>query len=168
MKEYCRREDVKAKRKEYDAKYWAKNREKRSQQKKDYYNNNPQIVLEQRKISYRKNKEKYNENRREEYKDTNGSKYKNSKLLSWKRMGIIILNNTFEDFNSKTNCDLCNKEFCEVGGKSKHNKKCLDHCHLTGYSRFTCCYTCNNYLKKIDSKRMILMLDIHRNYNKKK
>ena len=156
--------DAKQKKKEYDAEYWAKNREKRNQQKRDYYKANKEVENLKRRAGWTKNKEKYNKTRRECYKDTNSSKYKNSRLLTWKRSGIKILDNTFDDYNSKTHCELCNKEFCEVGGKSKHNKKCLDHCHLTGYSRFTCCYTCNNKLKAIDSRRMILMLDIHRHY----
>jgi len=154
----------KQKKKEYDAKYFAKNRDKRNQQRRDYYKANKEVETKKRKENYSKNKDMYNQSRREAYKDTNSSKYKTSKLSTWKKNGIKILDNTFDDFNSKTHCELCNKEFCEVGGKCKHNKKCLDHCHLTGYSRFTCCYTCNNYLKAIDNKRMILMLDIHRNY----
>lgn len=127
---------------------------------------NRKAVYEKNKIRYEKNKERYNETRRTVYKEL-GDKYKKSRLNTWKKSGIIINKNTYDDFLNTTHCNLCNIVFCDVGGKTKTNKKCLDHDHLTGHVRCICCYKCNNYLKKYDYQRLKLMSEIHR-YHKRK
>jgi hypothetical protein len=156
--------DYKTYKKEYDRQYslmtrerrkeiYALNKDYKKQQQKDWVNNNPDKL------------DKFNETRRTKYKNK-GEKFKQSKIWTWKRAGIILNDDTYEKFYNTTHCELCNKEFCEIGGKTKHNKGCLDHDHLTGHVRCICCFTCNNYLKSFDNKRFKINLELHRYFNR--
>ncbi len=148
----------------YDKNYYEKNKLKRQEQKKKYRQDNYEEQKRKNTERYKLNKEKYNKTRRDKYKMLEDT-YKKSKLSDWKRKGIIIEENSFKKFFNTKKCELCDIEFCEVGGKTKKNKKCLDHDHLTGHIRVVCCVTCNNYLKKYDNLRLKLMLELHRYKN---
>ena len=150
-------DDYKSYKKEYDRQYSILKRKRR----REIYALNREYKQKQQRDYLKKNKEKINNDRQKKYKDDE-EKYKKVMQWSWKRSGIIIDENTFDYYDSINNCELCNVEFCERGGKSRTNKKCLDHDHLTGHIRCVICYKCNNYLKKYDRQRLELMLAIHR------
>ena len=65
--------------------------------------------------------------------------YKKVMKNKWKHRGV-----KWDDFDelwnlyiTTKNCDLCNIEF------NAENKKCLDHNHITGYTRNILCGGCN-------------------------
>lgn len=107
------------KRKEYDKKYYLKNKEKILEAGKEWSKNNRDVW----KRYYEKNKEKINKQKRE----------------NWvKRYGIDI-DQKKEMFDSQLgHCFLCNK-------KLSLDKKgcCIDHDHKTGKVRGILCSSCN-------------------------
>ena len=87
------------------------------------------------------------------------------KIYDWKRKGMKIYdeNIIYQRYINTQNCELCNK-IMTTGNKAK-DRKCLDHDHISGYVRFVCCNTCNNYLEKVDNRRMKLHLELHRYFH---
>ena len=153
-------EDYKSYKKEYDRQYsilknkrrreiYALNKEYKQKQAKEYRQNNPELF------------EKYNETRLTKYQEK-GSIYKRAIKHGWKKAGIKVFDNTFDDYLKQDVCELCSKKFGEVGGKSRHNKKALDHDHRSGYARFICCYTCNTFLRGRDHRLAEVHLELYR------
>ena len=110
--------------------------------KKEYYKNNKEKILQQKKEYYEKNKQKIREYQREYCKTDKG--LKNSRINNWKKIGVI--DNFNDDFEilykiylSTKFCDICN---CELNTNTK-TRKCLDHCHKSGYFRNIVCNSCN-------------------------
>ena len=68
-------------------------------------------------------------------------------------------NEIFDLFWYATKCELCDKEF------TTKNIKVADHEHLTGHFRNIVCNKCNNQVGKVDRKRMLVCLEIHRFFN---
>ena len=89
------------------------------------------------------------------------------KIYDWKRKGIKLINDeeTYVKYMCLENCELCDKVL--TTGNKAVNRKCLDHDHLSGYERSVCCNECNAYKKKTDNFRMIICLEIHREFQKK-
>lgn len=116
---------------------------------------------------YHKNKEKYSKVKIEKYRETNSKYYSTSIVFGWKRVGIKVLEDTFEKYRDTTNCELCNKEFCDVGGKTRHNKKALDHDHRSGTPRFIVCYSCNAYIRGRDKRLAETHLELYRYFLRK-
>ncbi len=143
------------KRREYNKRYREKQKLKDKDLDKKYYEKTKDL----HRHYYEKNKKAFS--------DKNTTQYKTRTIGRWKTNNIKINENTFEYYNNAENCELCYKKFSIIGAKGAKgsNKKCLDHCHLTGYPRFICCNTCNNYLRIIDKNRILLMLEIHRYFN---
>tara|TARA_E500000318_G_scaffold105758_2_gene113027 strand:+ start:635 stop:1048 length:414 start_codon:yes stop_codon:yes gene_type:complete len=133
---------------------------------KEYFEKNKEIIYQRNRESYFKNKEKYNNKRRENYKNK-GSRYEQIVKKTWKVANIITFDDTFEKFNNLKNCELCNVEFCAVGGKTVKNKKVLDHCHFSNYARFIICHSCNIKNRKKDNLKMKLHLELYRYFNLK-
>jgi hypothetical protein len=67
------------------------------------------------------------------------------------------LNEIFDKYYYLENCELCNKTFQDF------KDKCVDHCHLTGHTRFICCRKCNNNIGVTDRKRYNTLLELHKN-----
>tara|TARA_R110001592_G_C12702498_1_gene706902 strand:+ start:237 stop:578 length:342 start_codon:yes stop_codon:yes gene_type:complete len=88
------------------------------------------------------------------------------KCYDWKRKGIKLYDEDliYNKYMNATNCELCNMKMT-IGNKAK-DRKCLDHDHLSGYFRFICCNTCNKYLQKIDGRKIVVLLEIHRHHQK--
>jgi hypothetical protein len=105
--------------------YW-KTREKCLEQNKKYYNNNKQ----QERI------------RNTNYLRTDYGK-KISRLNAWKQAGLICDNieELYEHYINTWECDNCGVEL--VSGNYGANRRCLDHCHITGKFRNILCHTCN-------------------------
>ena len=89
------------------------------------------------------------------------------RIYDWKRQGIKIYNKEelYVKYKALENCELCDCELCD--GYKRHNRKTLDHDHLSGYPRFICCNTCNNANQKIDNQRIKLNLELHRFFKNK-
>ena len=70
----------------------------------------------------------------------------------------------FKTFDPSTHCELCN---CLFDPKNDYNsQRCLEHDHHSGYIRSICCRRCNGgVIKKFDSHRVNLMLELHRYFN---
>ena len=78
-----------------------------------------------------------------EYRQTENGKMVN-KISEWRKRGLIM--DTYWDYVTiyyhwlvSTHCEKCPKEF----DNTKHNDKCMDHCHLTGEYRNILCLKCN-------------------------
>ena len=123
------------------------------------YQKNKEEILKKQKIHHLKNKEeKYEKQRlyrlknKEEIKGRiklwqqtpNG--IKSQKISHWK------LRNVFDHFNDKYEtlwkiyqstkfCENCNVELNIEG--DYRTRKCLDHCHASGYFRNILCHSCN-------------------------
>ncbi len=143
---------TKEKRREYNKKYREKKKSENSNLDKEYYEKTKDLH------------KSYYERDKKAFSDKNTKQYKSRTIGRWKMNGIKINEDTFNYYNNLENCELCNKKFCPTGSKGAkgNDKKCLDHCHLSGYPRFVCCNNCNNYLRIIDNNRIFLMLEIHR------
>lgn len=126
-------------------------------------------IYKKNRERYHKNKEKYNKPRYDSYR-SGGSYYKYGIITGWKRSGIKCYDTeeTFEKYKNTSNCELCKKEFVEIGGKSKHNKKVLDHDHRSGIPRFVCCYTCNCFLRGRDNRLAEVHLELYRFFHRLK
>lgn len=85
-------------------------------------------------------------------------------VRSWRNQGIKHSQDyLIKYYQSKyfiiTNCEICNNEFSKC-------RKVLDHCHLSGSIRNTVCNKCNCQRASIDTKRYMLMLDLHRHFKR--
>jgi len=72
----------------------------------------------------------------------------------------------YDLYVNATNCDICNKSFAPKSTTPTHDRKCLDHDHLSRYVRCVCCHSCNNKIAGVDKTRYILLLEIHRRVDK--
>ena len=87
------------------------------------------------------------------------------KEYDWKRAGIKLLGTEYTRYINASICEICSVELV-LGNKSK-NRKVIDHDHLSGYTRNICCNTCNVFRRKIDTKKLILHLELYRYFNRK-
>jgi len=88
------------------------------------------------------------------------------RIYDWTRRGMKIYdeNIIYQRYINTENCELCN--IMMTSGRKAKNRKCLEHDHLSGYVRFVCCNTCNNYLQIVDTRRMKLHLELHRYFHR--
>jgi len=86
-----------------------------------------------------------------EWRDKNkiDKRHKTFTIYNWKRRGVIGDYDLIYDMYINTkNCELCKCKF--INGDKSTNRKCLDHCHITGKVRNVCCHYCNT--KKLDTQ----------------
>ena len=113
------------------------------------------------KKEYHKNKDYY-DNYRKENKDYYDNYYKNypkdklkktKKKSEWKCSYKMKgdLDELYDIYINKTNCDYCNVLLTEER-KITSTRKCMEHNHTTGYFRAVCCHSCNCKMKIIDEK----------------
>jgi predicted AAA+ superfamily ATPase len=139
-----------------------KNQEEYNRRRRERYKNDPEYrkkVLERCKKTeqYQKVKEY-----RKKYAKT-PNRIKMSRIRAWKNMGvkhsIDYLKNYYDNKYIKIkNCESCNNSFDNC-------RRVLDHCHLSGSIRNTICNKCNCIRSSIDTKRYILLLELHRYFN---
>mgnify|MGYP003629193848 CR=1 FL=1 len=73
-------------------------------------------------------------------------------ICNWKKRGLICREGeTYKDIYyyvmSIDNCQLCSVKFTDI----ESEKRCMDHCHETGFFRKVLCNKCNaSYMKKIN------------------
>ena len=100
------------------------------------------------------------EKRKRHYKQyMNSQKFR---VYDWKRKGIKLYDED-EIYKRYINADLC--ELCNIKmdhGNKSGVRRCLDHDHLSGHIRFVCCNKCNAYLRRIDTNKLKLNLELHR------
>lgn len=97
------------------------------------------------------------------YKDPDGNKNwrqtRSGVIHARKAVGMIIPDeDKFWESYQTNNCNLCDISFDE-------KRKCVDHCHHSGYVRFIVCNKCNCNLGVIDNNRMKLHLELYRYFN---
>ena len=73
---------------------------------------------------------------------------KNRIVCHWRESGLIVndIDALYEKYLNTTNCELCNVTLCT--GSKASNRKCMDHCHITGNFRNVVCNTWN--MRKLD------------------
>lgn len=150
---------------------WAKRKKAKEQNenRKDYFKeyyankrkNNPQWAEEQRQKcrEYKLKNHKSLKEKQRAYKKTYIGK-RSHKICEWRtkrnlketdeRMVVI-----FDRWYNATNCELCNKKF-------KPRQKCMEHHHSSGHFRNIACSQCNSYVGKIDRRKAIYLLELHR------
>ena len=93
---------------------------------------------------YLEHKEEDNERSRKYGATEKGKKCK--RIYLWRSRGMLLLEGmTWEDIHdyyiNTWECEDCGCEL--VSGFRQSNKRCLDHCHHTGYIRGVVCHKCN-------------------------
>ena len=158
---------TKEERKEYNKKYYEKNRQKILLQKKEYAKRK-EDEIKQKQVAHREkhrerlaaNCKKWRKENPDKIKKYNESEHgiKINKKHEWKRHGVNI--DDFEEMYKRhisiTNCEVCNC-LLTIDKKITPTTKCLDHNHITGYYRHTICNNCNVDRGIIDKKyRMVI------------
>jgi len=79
---------------------------------------------------------------RQKYDQTENGK-KSKRISDWKYRGVKSDNfdELYEYYVNCWECENCGVELIE--GLYGNNKKCLDHCHITGEFRNVLCHYCN-------------------------
>ena len=120
----------KEKKKKYDKKYEQseKGKEVRKKAKEKYRQTEKGKEVEQ----------KY----KQEYKETEAGK-KTMRIRNWKQMKVNCddWDALYEYYFNCWECENCGVELIE--GRYGNNKRCLDHCHITGKFRNVLCHYCN-------------------------
>jgi len=118
--------------KEYMKEYQKNNKEKLKEYNKKYRENNKQKIEIQKK-EYSK-----------EYNKTDNAK-KSQRICKWRKRGVVSddFEILYKIYLSVKFCDICN---CELNTNTK-TRKCLDHCHKSGYFRNILCNSCNVKIK---------------------
>ena len=93
---------------------------------------------------YQEHKEEDNERSREYGKTDKGKKCK--RIYIWRARGMLLLEGmTWDDIHdyyiNTWKCEDCDCDL--VAGCKTSAKRCLDHCHHTGYIRGVVCHSCN-------------------------
>ena len=90
------------------------------------------------------------ENKKEYRKTPQGTKV--HRITNWKLSGVICddWDELYEIYINTLNCDLCEVEL--IHGMFGANKRCLDHCHISGEVRNILCNTCNGRRGILDKK----------------
>ena len=129
---------------EYKKQWYIKNKEKILQKRKEYY----ETHKEEKKLYgiqyYIYNKEKLSEHKKL-YRKTEKSKNL-ERISKWKQRGLLDhFNDNYETicriYLSTKFCDDCGFEL-NIEGDNR-TRKCMDHCHKSGYFRNILCSNCN-------------------------
>ena len=87
-------------------------------------------------------------------------KTKSGVIKARRQVGMIIPDeDLFWESYQTNNCEICDISF-------SIKRKCVDHCHHTGYVRFIVCNKCNCNLGTIDNNKMKLHLELYRYFNR--
>ena len=152
-KEYQKKyyEKNKEKKREYAKKFYEKNKEKNKEKEKlrgkKYREKNKEKIKESQKKWYQNNKEKVIETKKK-YKEQNPEKYhKGYTISAWKIQGLIVddedeYESLYYLVMSTENCEGCNCKLTS-GKPQTATSRCLDHCHITGKFRAVLCKACN-------------------------
>ena len=108
---------------------------------KEYHKNNKEHINEQKK-EYYKNNQEHKKEYQKEYNQTDAGK-KTRIISNWKRRGLIHddYEALYEKYINTWECENCAIEL--VTGHTAPNRRCLDHCHITGKFRNILCHCCN-------------------------
>ena len=96
----------------------------------------------------------------------NPQRYRKVKQKSaWKCKGIKNVNDEmYNEWLTTENCNICN---CILIDSKRANpqRRCLDHCHISGYKRFICCNECNKQIGVRDRLHQVVLLQLNRYFN---
>jgi len=119
-------------------------------------------------VTHRKDRLEYQKLKQREYRKLHAERYSKVKRMSqWKCSHNIrdVNDQMYEDFMNTNHCEICKVELT-TDKRTTATRKVIDHCHLSGYKRFICCTKCNNKLSGIDKLRMMVLLELHRTFNR--
>jgi len=122
----------------------------------------------QRPYVKEKTKKRLAEVTEEERKNKN-AKYRDTKrVYEWRRAG---LKGDYEKINERyltaEKCECCDIKLTEtIGKKGAHRRKVMDHDHQSGAFRNIVCVVCNNKRGVVDRKKNLVLLDLHRYFNR--
>jgi len=148
--------------KEYQKEYREKNKEKHKEYCKEYYKKNKEKLI--------KNQLERDSLRKDEIKKyvRTPARLKSSRIRHWREYDVRYHGSWDElhDLYDNTKfCQLCNYEFVGDNKNNNYQRKVLEHDHLSKCVRSICCQGCNMQVAKIDRKRYILLLELHRYFN---
>jgi len=128
--------------KEYNKKYYEKNKKKLIEQQKKYYEENKDKIREYKSEYWNKNKDKLSEYNKV-YQQTEKGK-KSMMIKTWKQYGLICedYESLYAHYLNAENCEECNVIFGKWGDGTA-TFKCMDHSHSTGLFRNVLCSRCN-------------------------
>jgi len=126
-------------------KYYEKNKEKIKEQRKESDKRYAQSEKGKEAIQKYEQSEKGKERRqkyKQNYNQTEHGK-KSYRINRWIYIGVKSDNfdELYEYYLNCWECENCGVELIE--GNYGNNKKCLDHCHITGKFRNVLCHFCN-------------------------
>ena len=147
--------------------YYQKNKEQKRISGIEYYEKNKEKISAKKKIIYQKNKEElkaksraiYHKNRDRD-KEKDNAKHRAysrtaggirlGRLCNWRKRGVIFASKEEESafyllFINTHNCELCGMKFDD---NYRNQKRCLDHCHISGLVRNIVCRSCNSSLPR--------------------
>ncbi len=128
-------------------KYYQKNKEKISLQKKKYREENAEKEKARNKNYYQNNKEKTRAHAKKWAEDNPILNHKSRTKWKWKSRGLILDDpDEFESIYylvmSTENCDGCKCKLTENKPQTS-TSRCMDHDHFTGKFRAVLCKACN-------------------------
>jgi len=150
--------------KKYQKEYREKNKDKKKEYAKQYYQDNREKLLNDQK--------ERDKLREDEIKKYNRSivRLKSSRIRHWKDYKMRYdgtLDDLHELYVNTKECELCHFKFNEDNSKNNYERKVVEHDHLSRYFRSICCQGCNMQVAKVDRKRYIVLLEIHRYHQTK-
>jgi len=87
-------------------------------------------------------------------------------ISNWKTKKVKgDLYEIYETWLNTSHCEVCNVELIQDNKSS--NRKIMDHDHLSGYFRNIICNRCNSHRQKVDNRRYLLNLELHRYHHLK-
>ena len=106
------------------------------------------------------------ENTTKKYRQTyrGGKSHRKSEWIRKHKIKFYDFDETYEKYYNAKKCELCDRDL--IDGNKGTNKKILDHDHLSGYQRFICCNSCNVYVGRVDAKKRLVLLEIHRYHHR--
>ncbi len=138
-----------------------RNQKEYNRKRRERYKNDP--VYRQKILDRSKKAEKLEKVQvyRKKYAQTEGRKRMN-RIRAWRSMGVkhdIEYLKHYHDnvYTQIDKCESCNNNF-------EKSKKVLDHCHISGCIRNTICNKCNCVRGSMDTKKYILLLELHRHF----
>lgn len=100
-------------------------------------------------------------NRHQKWRKTTPNGKRITTISNWKTKKVKgDLYEIYDTWLKTTHCECCNVELIQDNRSS--NRKIMDHDHLSGHFRNIVCSRCNNNRQKLDNKRYLLNLEIHR------
>jgi len=131
--------DDKEKKRIYDKKY---NQSEKGKEVRQKYRQSEKGKEVRQKYNQKYRQSEKAKEAKQKYNQTEKGK-KANRIYAWKQMKVICddWDALYEYYVNCWECENCGVELIE--GNYGNNKKCLDHCHITGLFRNVLCHSCN-------------------------